>query len=95
MGYGVCPDVYPLRNVDPVRATVAAIPELVFTISPIIGGAAVTGLAAKMMAQRDLPVSAQGGAGEQRTTKTLTRTRQDRADSARTIIDYTMELVHA
>jgi LPPG:FO 2-phospho-L-lactate transferase len=50
----------PILNVYPVRAMVADIPELVLAVSPIIGGEAVKGPAAKMMAERGLPVSAQG-----------------------------------
>jgi 2-phospho-L-lactate transferase/gluconeogenesis factor (CofD/UPF0052 family) len=119
MGLWVCPDVDtfdPILNVYPVRAMVADIPELVFAVTPIIGGEAVKGPAAKMMAERGLPVTAQGVAAyygdlidvfvydsvdagvvtgrEQRTTNTLMHTQQDRANLARTIMDYTMELLH-
>lgn len=48
----------PILNVYPIRAMVVDLPQVVVAVSPIIGGQAVKGPAAKMMAEMDLPVSA-------------------------------------
>jgi len=52
--------VDPILNVYPVRAMITDLPELVIAVSPIIGGEALKGPAAKMMREMELPVSAQG-----------------------------------
>lgn len=49
----------PILNVYPLREMVTDLPELVVAISPIIGGAAVKGPAAKMMHEFGMPVTAQ------------------------------------
>jgi LPPG:FO 2-phospho-L-lactate transferase len=59
----ICPS-NPLLSVDPIlavegmRAAIAACPAPVVAVSPIIGGRAVKGPTAKMMAELGLPVSA-------------------------------------
>jgi LPPG:FO 2-phospho-L-lactate transferase len=49
----------PILNVYPIRAMIADIAELVVAVSPIVGGAALKGPAAKMLQERGLPVSPQ------------------------------------
>ena len=49
----------PILNVYPIRAMIIDLPELVIAVSPIIGGEAVKGPAAKMMREMQLPVSPQ------------------------------------
>lgn len=51
--------VDPILNVYPIRAMIADLPELVIAVSPIIGGEAVKGPAAKMMREMELPVTPQ------------------------------------
>ena len=51
--------VNPILNVYPIRAMIADLPELVIAVSPIIGGEAVKGPAAKMMREMELPVTPQ------------------------------------
>lgn len=51
--------VDPILNVYPIRAMIIDLPELVIAVSPIIGGEAVKGPAAKMMREMDLPVTPQ------------------------------------
>jgi LPPG:FO 2-phospho-L-lactate transferase len=48
----------PILNVYPVREMISDIPDLVLAVSPIVGGQAVKGPAAKMMAEMGLSVSA-------------------------------------
>ncbi|MCB9421441.1 MAG: 2-phospho-L-lactate transferase [Ardenticatenaceae bacterium] len=50
--------VAPILNVYPIRAMLEDIPQTVVAVTPIIGGQAVKGPAAKMMAEMDLPVTA-------------------------------------
>ncbi|MFQ5420505.1 MAG: 2-phospho-L-lactate transferase [Anaerolineae bacterium] len=50
--------IEPILNVYPIRAMVMDLPQAVVAVSPIIGGQAVKGPAAKMMQERDMPVSA-------------------------------------
>lgn len=49
----------PLLNVYPIRAMIMDVPEVVVAVSPIVGGAAIKGPAAKMLQERGLPVSPQ------------------------------------
>lgn len=49
----------PILNVYPIRAMIADLPDLVVAVSPIIGGDAVKGPAAKMMREIGLPVTPQ------------------------------------
>jgi LPPG:FO 2-phospho-L-lactate transferase len=49
----------PILNVYPIRAMIADVPELVVAVSPIVGGAALKGPAAKMLQEKGLPVSPQ------------------------------------
>lgn len=49
----------PILNVYPIRAMIEDLPEAVVAVSPIIGGQAVKGPAAKMMREMGLPVGAQ------------------------------------
>lgn len=49
----------PILNVYPIREMVADLPDFVVAVSPIIGGQAVKGPAAKMMQELGMPVSAQ------------------------------------
>ena len=51
--------VDPILNVYPIRAMITDLPELVIAVSPIIGGKAVKGPAAKMMREMELPVTPQ------------------------------------
>jgi LPPG:FO 2-phospho-L-lactate transferase len=48
----------PILNVYPIREMVSDLPEMVIAVSPIIGGQAVKGPAAKMMAEMGMEVSA-------------------------------------
>ncbi len=48
----------PIFNVYPIREMVMDLPRAVVAVSPIIGGQALKGPAAKMMAEMDMPVSA-------------------------------------
>ncbi len=48
----------PILNVYPIRAMLMDLPQAVVAVSPIIGGQAVKGPAAKMMEERDMPVTA-------------------------------------
>lgn len=48
----------PILNVYPIREMVSDLPEMVIAVSPIIGGRAVKGPAAKMMAEMGMDVSA-------------------------------------
>lgn len=48
----------PILNVYPIREMVSDLPEMVIAVSPIIGGKAVKGPAAKMMAEMEMDVSA-------------------------------------
>jgi LPPG:FO 2-phospho-L-lactate transferase len=50
----------PILNVYPIRAMISDLPEAVVAVSPIVGGAALKGPAAKMLRERELPVSPQG-----------------------------------
>jgi len=50
--------VDPILNVYPIRELVMDVPQAVVAVSPIIGGRAVKGPAAKMMAEMGLPVNA-------------------------------------
>ncbi|MEJ2746623.1 MAG: 2-phospho-L-lactate transferase [Anaerolineae bacterium] len=50
--------VAPILNVYPIRAMLEDIPQAVVAVTPIIGGQAVKGPAAKMMAEMHLPVTA-------------------------------------
>lgn len=49
--------VDPILNVYPIRAMVMDLPEVVIAVSPIVGGEAVKGPAAKMLRDKGLPVS--------------------------------------
>jgi LPPG:FO 2-phospho-L-lactate transferase len=49
----------PILNVYPIREMVSDIPEIVLAVSPIIGGQAVKGPAAKMMAEMGMAVTAE------------------------------------
>ncbi|MFO7540086.1 MAG: 2-phospho-L-lactate transferase [Chloroflexota bacterium] len=49
----------PILNVYPIREMVADLPQAVIAVSPIVGGQAVKGPAAKLMHERGLPVTAQ------------------------------------
>lgn len=49
----------PILNVYPIRAMVADLPQAVIAVSPIVGGRAVKGPAAKLMQEMGLPVTAQ------------------------------------
>ena len=48
----------PILNVYPIRAMLMDLPQAIVAVSPIIGGQAVKGPAAKMMQEMGLPVSA-------------------------------------
>ena len=48
----------PILNVYPIREMISDLPRAVVAVSPIVGGTAVKGPAAKMMAEMDLPVTA-------------------------------------
>ena len=48
----------PILNVYPVREMIMDLPGAVVAVSPIVGGDAIKGPAAKMMAEMDMPVSA-------------------------------------
>jgi LPPG:FO 2-phospho-L-lactate transferase len=48
----------PILNVYPIREMLLDLPQAVIAVSPIIGGQAVKGPAAKMMAEMGLPASA-------------------------------------
>lgn len=50
--------VAPILNVYPIRAMIMDLPRAVLAVSPIIGGEAVKGPAAKMMGEMGLPVTA-------------------------------------
>jgi LPPG:FO 2-phospho-L-lactate transferase len=50
--------VDPILNVYPIREMVMDLPQAVVAISPIIGGRAVKGPAAKMMEEMEMPVTA-------------------------------------
>lgn len=50
--------VDPILNVYPIREMVMDLPRAVVAVTPIIGGKALKGPAAKMMAELNLPVSA-------------------------------------
>jgi LPPG:FO 2-phospho-L-lactate transferase len=50
----------PILNVYPIREMVNDLPRAVVAVSPIVGGTAVKGPAAKMMAEMDMPVTAAG-----------------------------------
>lgn len=49
----------PILNVYPIRAMIMDVPEVVVAVSPIVGGVAIKGPAAKMLQERGLPVSPQ------------------------------------
>jgi LPPG:FO 2-phospho-L-lactate transferase len=49
----------PILNVYPIREMVADLPQAVIAVSPIVGGKAVKGPAAKLMQERGLPVTPQ------------------------------------
>jgi LPPG:FO 2-phospho-L-lactate transferase len=49
----------PILNVYPIRAMITDIPEVVVAVSPIVGGAAIKGPAARMLQDKGLPVSPQ------------------------------------
>ncbi len=49
----------PILNVYPIREMISDLPELVSAVSPIIGGKAVKGPAAKMMTEMGMTVSAE------------------------------------
>lgn len=51
--------IAPILNVYPIRAMIADLPEAVVAVSPIVGGEAVKGPAAKMMREQNLPVTPQ------------------------------------
>lgn len=55
--------VDPILNVYPIREMVMDLPQAVVAVSPIIGGRAVKGPAAKMMGEMGMPVSAAAVAG--------------------------------
>jgi LPPG:FO 2-phospho-L-lactate transferase len=48
----------PILNVYPIREMLMDIPRAVVAVSPIVGGKALKGPAAKMMAEMDMPVTA-------------------------------------
>ncbi len=48
----------PILNVYPIRALLEDSPQAVVAVSPIVGGQAIKGPAAKMMAEMSLPVTA-------------------------------------
>jgi len=48
----------PILNVYPIREMIMDLPRAVVAVSPIVGGKAIKGPAAKMMAEMGLPVSA-------------------------------------
>jgi LPPG:FO 2-phospho-L-lactate transferase len=50
--------VAPILNIYPIRAMIEDLPQAVIAVTPIIGGQAVKGPAAKMMQEMALPVSA-------------------------------------
>ncbi len=50
--------VAPILNVYPIRAMIEDLPQAVVAVTPIIGGQAVKGPAAKMMQEMGLPVTA-------------------------------------
>lgn len=50
--------VAPILNVYPIRAMLEDLPQAVVAVSPIIGGQAVKGPAAKMMGEMNLPATA-------------------------------------
>lgn len=47
----------PILNVYPIRALMMDLPQAVIAVSPIVGGQAIKGPAAKMMQEMDLPVT--------------------------------------
>jgi LPPG:FO 2-phospho-L-lactate transferase len=51
--------VDPILNVYPIREMITDLPRAVVAVTPIIGGKAVKGPAAKMMAEMDMPVTAE------------------------------------
>jgi LPPG:FO 2-phospho-L-lactate transferase len=53
----------PILNVYPIREMLMDLPKAVVAVSPIIGGKALKGPAAKMMAEMDMPVTATAVAG--------------------------------
>lgn len=53
----------PILNVYPIRAMIDDVPEVVVAVSPIVGGAAIKGPAAKMLQEKGLPVSPQAIVG--------------------------------
>jgi LPPG:FO 2-phospho-L-lactate transferase len=53
----------PILNVYPVRALIEDVPRAVVAVSPIVGGRALKGPAAKMMAEMGLPATAEAVAG--------------------------------
>jgi LPPG:FO 2-phospho-L-lactate transferase len=55
--------VEPVLNVYPIREMIMDLPRAVVAVSPIVGGEALKGPAAKMMADMGLPVSATAVAG--------------------------------
>jgi LPPG:FO 2-phospho-L-lactate transferase len=50
----------PILNVYPIREMIADLPQMVVAVSPIVGGEALKGPAAKMMTELSLPQSAAG-----------------------------------
>ena len=48
----------PILNVYPIRAMMMDLPQAVIAVTPIIGGQAVKGPAAKMMAEMNMPITA-------------------------------------
>ena len=55
--------VDPILNVYPIRELIMDLPRAVVAVSPIVGGQALKGPAAKMMAEKGMPVSASAVAG--------------------------------
>ncbi|MEZ4515334.1 MAG: 2-phospho-L-lactate transferase [Chloroflexota bacterium] len=53
----------PILNVYPIRALLEDMPQTVIAVSPIVGGQAIKGPAAKMMAEMDMEASASAVAG--------------------------------
>jgi LPPG:FO 2-phospho-L-lactate transferase len=53
----------PILNVYPIREMLMDLPRAVVAVSPIVGGKALKGPAAKMMAEMDMPVTATAVAG--------------------------------
>lgn len=53
----------PILNVYPIRALLEDVPQAVVAVAPLIGGQAVKGPAAKMMAEMGLPTTAAAVAG--------------------------------